>query len=130
MTRKIKRYSEAFKRQVVSEYEAGSTIADLQKKYDITGGQTVQTWIKKYAKEGLRHEVMRIQRADEINRIRELEAQVEELEQALGKVTFEKIALESIVEELLDEDPERVKKNAPPSSRDVPPKPENKKGRR
>jgi transposase len=129
MARTIKRYSEAFKRQVVAEYEAGSTIADLQKKYDITGGQTVQTWIKKYAKEGLRHDLVRIQRADEINRIGELEAQVEELEQALGKVTFEKIALESIVEELLDEDPEGVKKNAPPSSRDVPPKPENTKGR-
>lgn len=128
MAKKIKRYSEAFKRQVVAEYEGGRTIADLKKKYGIVGGQTVQRWIKKYAKEGLRHDVVRIQQADEINRIKELEAEVEKLEQALGKVTFEKIALESIVEELLEEDPDSIKKNGPPSSRDVPPKPGDKQG--
>lgn len=128
MAKKIKRYSEAFKRQVVAEYEAGSTIADLKKKYGIAGGQTVQRWIKKYAKEGLRHDVVRIQQADEINRIKELEAEVKELKQALGEVTFEKLALESIVDELLEEDPEAIKKNEPPSSSDVPPKPRDKQG--
>lgn len=128
MAKKIKRYSEAFKRQVVTEYEAGSTISELRKKYGITGGQTVQAWIKKYAKEGLRHDVVRIQQADEINRIKELEAEVQKLEQALGKVTFEKLALESIVEELLEEDPDGVKKNGLLSSSDVPPKSGDTKG--
>ena len=128
MAKKIRRYSEAFKRQVVAEYEAGSSIAELRKKYGITGGQTVQAWIKKYAKEGLRHDVVRIQQADEIQRIKELEAEVKKLEQALGKVTFEKLALESIVEELVEEDPEAVKKNEPPSSSAVPPKSGDRKG--
>lgn len=128
MGKKIKRYSEAFKRQVVAEYEAGSTISELRKKYGITGGQTVQTWIKSYAKEGLRHDVVRIQQADEIDRIKKLEADVAELEQALGKMTLEKLALESIVEELQEEDPEAVKKNEPPSSNDAPPKSGDKQG--
>jgi transposase-like protein len=72
MTRKIKGYSEAFKRQVVAEYEAGNNISVLAKKYGITGGVTIKYWIKKYAKEGFRHELVRIQTAEEANRVKEL----------------------------------------------------------
>ena len=111
MTKTVKRYSDAFRRQVVTEYEAGSSISQLRKKYGITGGQTIQTWIKKYAREGLRHDLVRIQIADEINRIKELEDQVQELEQALGKVMLDRIKLESIVEELMAEDKDGIKKN-------------------
>ena len=110
MPKTIKRYSDAFRRQVVYEYEDGATLSQLQKKYGITGGQTIQTWIKKYAREGLRHDLVRIQIADEINRIKELEGQVQELEQALGKVMLDRIKLESIVEELMAEDKDGIKK--------------------
>ena len=116
MTQNIKRYSEAFRRQVVKEYEAGETITDLQKKYGITGGQTIQAWIKKYARAGLRTTVVRIQTAEEVNRVRQLEKQVEELERALARTTLEKLFLESVVEELqLQQGDEQVKKNAVPS---------------
>jgi len=118
MTKKVKRYSESFKRQVVAEYEAGSSIATLKAKYGIAGGQTVQMWIKKYAKEGFRHELVRIQTAEEANRVKELERQVQQLEQALGKVVLEKLKLESILEELEEMYGVEVKKNAPASSRD------------
>ncbi len=126
MSKTIKRYSDAFRRQVVAEYEAGSSIAQLQKKYGITGGQTIQAWIKKYAREGLRHDLVRIQIAEEIDRIRELEKQVQELEQALGKVTLEKIALQSVVDELLGEDRQALKKNERPSSKGALPRPKSK----
>lgn len=116
--RKIKRYSESFKRQVVGEYEAGSSIPALNKKYGITGGQTIQNWIKKYAKEGFRHELVRIQTSEEANRVKELEQQVQQLEQALGKVVLEKLKLESILEELEETYGVEVKKNAAPSSND------------
>ncbi len=116
MTRKIKRYSEAFKRQVVAEYEAGNDISVLAKKYGITGGMTIKYWIKKYAKDGFRHELVRIQTAEEANRVRELEQQVKELEQALGKVMLEKLKLESILEVLHEDDVELVKKNGLSSS--------------
>jgi transposase-like protein len=119
MTKSVKRYSEAFRRQVVSEYEAGASENQLRKKYGIGGKQTIQRWIKKYASEGLRHDLMRVQLTDEVNRIKDLEQRVEELEQALGKTTLEKIALESIVEELQLRDPEGIKKNERPSSNDV-----------
>lgn len=119
MTKQVKRYSEAFKLQVVSEYEAGSNISDLQKKYGITGGSTIRRWIKKYAKEGFRHELVRIQTAQEAGRVKELEKQVQELEQVLGKVTLEKLKLESILEELEEAYGVEVKKNAMRSSSDL-----------
>ena len=111
MTNKVKRYSEAFKLQVISEYESGSNISDLQKKYGITGGSTIRRWIKKYAKDGFRHELIRIQTAEEAGRVRELEKQVQELEQVLGKVMLEKLKLESILEELEETYGVEVKKN-------------------
>lgn len=117
MTKKpLKRYSEAFKRQVVAEYEAGSSMTALQKKYGITGGVTIRNWVKKYAREGFRHELIRIQTAGEAERVVELEARIAELEQALGQVTLEKLKLESIVEELTEPDETAVKKNAVRSS--------------
>ncbi len=111
-----KRYSEALKRQVVLEYEAGISVPDLQKKYGIGGTETIPRWIKKYAKDGFRHELIRIQTSEEINRIKTLEDQVEELEQALGKVMLEKLKLESTLEELEASYGVEVKKNEAPSS--------------
>jgi transposase-like protein len=128
MTKKtVKRYSEAFKRQVVSEYEDGASMGDLQKKYGITGGATIPSWIKKYAKQGFRHKLVKIQTAEEANRVRELEEQVQELEQALGKVTLEKLKLESILDELEEMYGVAVKKNAVRSSQDFPEKSESSK---
>ena len=62
MTKTIKRYSEAFKMEVVAEYEAGANVFSLQKKYGIVGGQTIQGWIKKYGTKGYRTEVLRIKK--------------------------------------------------------------------
>lgn len=112
MKQKIRRYSEAFRRQVVAEYEAGESINQLGKKYGITGGETIQKWIRKYGKEGFRHEIVRIQTAPEAKRVKELEAQVQELEQALAKMTLEKLRLESTLEVIEEEYEIDVKKNA------------------
>lgn len=115
MKHTIRRYSEAFRRQVVSEYEAGTPIPDLRKKYGINGNGTITYWIHKYAKEGFRHELVRIQTAAEAQQVRELERKVLELQQALGKMTLEKLKLESILE-ILQEEAQGGKKNEPPSS--------------
>ena len=100
MKKTYKRYSEAFKRDIVSEYEAAVSIPALKKRYNIGGSGTINRWIKKYAREGFRHELIRIQTKDEIQQIKILEKENEELEKALGKVTLEKLKLESILEEL------------------------------
>ena len=95
MCAQIIRYSEAFKRQVVSEYEAGLSANALRGKYGITGCGTIERWVRQYAHAGLRHELIVIQRADEREREKKLEKQVQELESALAQVTLEKIALET-----------------------------------
>lgn len=116
MTKKVKRYSESFRRQVVGEYEAGSSIPELQKKYAINGTMTIYRWIQKYGREGFRHELVRIQTVDEVQRVKELEKQVKELQGALGRMTLEKLKLESILEVLQEGRQEVVKKNVPASS--------------
>jgi len=108
----VKRYSESFRQQVVREYEEGTSIEDLRKKYGIGGKSTIQKWIKKYSYQGLRHELLRIQRPEEVQRIRELETRVQELEQALGRMTLEKLALESSLEVLQETYGVDAKKNA------------------
>jgi transposase-like protein len=125
MTQKIKRYSETFRRQVVGEYETGSSLTELRKKYGINGMQTIQSWVKKYGKQGFRHEVIHIVSGEEVSRVKELERRVKELEQALGRVMLEKLKLESILEELQDGDGKAVKKNARPLSNDLSAKPTN-----
>lgn len=94
----LKRYSVAFKQHVVREYETGATVYELQKRYGITGNGTIQRWVEKYGQEGLRLKVMRIQHIDEQNRVKELEAQVKELESALAQVTLDKIMYQAMVE--------------------------------
>jgi len=123
MTDKIKRYSEGFRRQVVLEYEAGESIPALQRKYGVTGFDTIRRWIQKYARQGLRFETVRIQTIEEANRMRELEKRVKELEQALGKVMLEKMKLESILEVLEEGSGDAAKKNAPASSNNSTTKP-------
>lgn len=114
----IKRYSEAFKRQVVSEYEVGQSIPALQQKYNIRGTETVPAWIKKYGHGSLRHELVTIQRPDEREREKALEKRLRDMEAAIAQLTLEKIVLESSLaeaEKLLGMD---VKKNdVQPSSR-------------
>lgn len=119
MTKTYKKYSEAIKKQVVAEYEQGSSISELNRKYGITGGMTIKNWIKKYSKEGFRHKYIRVQTIEEIEQVKKLEKRIKELEQALGKTTLEKLKLESIIEELEEAyDLDIIKKNEVPSSTD------------
>jgi len=116
MKKTYKRYGEAFKRQVVKEYEAGASVNSLQKKYDIRGSATIAGWIKKYARDGFRHEIIQIQTTEDIQRIKTLEDKIQELEQALGKIMLEKLKLESTVEELEESYGVEIKKNDAPLS--------------
>jgi transposase-like protein len=115
-----KRYSEAFKRQVVCEYEDGFSVQDLRRKYGITGNGTIERWVRQYANAGLRQELITIQRAAERERERELQQRVRELEAAVSQLTLEKIVLESTVAEAEKLLGQEVKKNdARPSSKPV-----------
>ena len=96
--RVYKRYSEAFKLQVVSEYESGVSIPNLRLKYGIGGGSTIGQWLEKYAREGYRSKIIRIQKADEIQELKAMKKKIVELESALSESILENRMLNAMIE--------------------------------
>jgi transposase len=107
-----KRYSEAFKREVVREYEAGASAISLREKYGIGGYSTVTNWVRKYGREGSRYALMVIQKPEEQEQVKALKQRIAALEKALAQVTLDKLMLESTVEVLEEELGREVKKNS------------------
>lgn len=93
------RYSESFKLHVVSEIESGDlTIEGARRRYGIKGGATVQKWLRRYGKNHLLGKVVRVERPEEKDRVKELEAKVRELESALAQSQVKLFAYESLIE--------------------------------
>lgn len=93
------RYSTAFKQKVVSEIESGKlTLAQAKKIYDITGGQTIQAWIKKFGKNHLLAKVVRVEMKNESDKLKQLQRQIQQLESALAQAHLKNICLESLLE--------------------------------
>ena len=90
----VKRYSEAFKKQVVREYEAGESQPTLRRKYGIQGTNTITYWVRKYGHKGLRHELVVIQRAEEQQEEKALKKRIKQLEAAVAQLTLDKMVLE------------------------------------
>lgn len=96
----FKRYSEEFKRMVVTEYETGSnSLLSVQKKYYIAGGNTLRNWINKYSKsESLPQKVNIEMKGESLRKdvkISELEKQVKQLKEALADETLGKKCVEA-----------------------------------
>jgi len=111
-----KRYSEAFRIQVVREYEqAGMSLTKLHQRYGVSI-HTLKKWIAKYSTQGLRYNLMTIQTPEERDRVKELEAENARLKLLVADLTLEKAILEStvaVIEETYGID---VKKNEQTSS--------------
>jgi transposase-like protein len=108
----IKRYSIAFKKQVVSEYESGASIYELNRRYGITGATTVKNWVEQYGREGLRHKLIMIQQPEEQERVRELEEQVKQLEAMVAQLSLEKFITECALEVAEEDLGYKVKKKS------------------
>jgi len=79
-------YSEAFKRQVVSEFERGLfTKAELRRRYNILGNSCISRWLKKYGKFTYEDKLTtgRPMKDPQQQRIKELEAQLAKKEEEL-----------------------------------------------
>jgi len=108
----IIRYSTAFKQKVVSEIESGKfSIETARKIYDIGGGSTIHSWIKKFGKNHLLSKVVRIEMKDEKDKLKELENQKQQLESALAQAHLKLICLESLIESVEEYYSIDVKKN-------------------
>lgn len=91
--RLVRRYSSCFKRQVVWELESGrfDSIESARAHYGIGGKTTIQHWLARYGKNHLQAKVVRVELPDERDRIRQLQAQVRQLEQALGQTQAQNV---------------------------------------
>jgi transposase-like protein len=100
MVKVLHRYSEAFKRSVVAEVEAGRyTVLHAAATHGVPF-QTVYQWMKRYGGPDSQTRTMRIEMPDERNRIKELEKEKRALESALAQAHMKIILLESTVEVL------------------------------
>lgn len=120
MTRKVvKRYSTAFKQKVVSEIENGEqSVEQVRRRYSIGGGNTVYNWLKKYGKHYQKATIVRVERPGEVDRVKKLEAEKQELESALAAAHLKILRLESTLEvtEEMSETPRKKKSSRQASS--------------
>jgi transposase len=86
MDRPIVRYSEAFKRQIISELECGkfTSILQISNAYGIRGGSTVSKWIRKYGHKDLLPKKVRIETLKERDELKEARKRIRQLEAALA----------------------------------------------
>ena len=92
----VKRYSQAFKQKVVCEIETGQlSVRQAQKLYRIGGSDTITNWVKQLGKNHLLAQRVRIETTEEVNRLKELEFDKQELESALAQAHLKIATLES-----------------------------------
>lgn len=91
--RLVHRYSACFKQQVIAELESGrfDSVEQARQHYGIGGASTVQRWLKRYGKVHLQTKVVRVEKPGEAEQIRQLKAQVAQLERALGQTQAQNV---------------------------------------
>ena len=94
----VKRYSQAFKHQVVREYEAGASITRLRQKYGIGAHKTIERWVKRYSLSGYRSEIVVIQTAEDQLEVKAMKARIAELEKALADAVIDNRMLNTTLE--------------------------------
>lgn len=115
MNKGNKRYSEAFKRQVVEEMESGkfASIRQAQKAYGITGAQTVTSWVGRLGSPHIQPRIIRIETMKERDELKELKKRNRDLEAALADAHLEHVMEKAYLHvacERMGEDPDDFKK--------------------
>jgi transposase-like protein len=91
-----KRYSQAFKQQVVSEIESGIyTISQAQQLYRIGSNSTIRNWLRQFGKNHLLSQRVHIQTTEEVNQLKQLASDKQRLESALADAHLKIARLES-----------------------------------
>jgi len=105
----------AFKQQVVADLEGGrfGSILAAREHYGINGSETVRKWLCRFGRNHLIPKVVRVEKPDEADQIRQLKKQIRQLQEALGKTQLENVMNESFLQiacEQLGTDFEEFKK--------------------
>jgi len=81
----VVRYSEAFKMQVIKDIESGRfNIHSAGQHYGVKGAPTIKRWLKKYGRNHLCPKVVRVEKPNEKNQMKQLRNEIKELQRALG----------------------------------------------
>lgn len=93
----VRRYSDAFKMQVVTELESGKlrSQSEAQRKYGISGQSTIAKWLRKHGKQHLLPGVLKVETPDEADRVRELQRENRRLKEALAEAHMDAVLYES-----------------------------------
>jgi transposase-like protein len=105
-------YSEDFKLKIVKDYESGKhTVYELEKIYDISN-PTIYRWIYKYSTYNKKSIKVVELKDSQMNKIKQLEERIAELEQALGKKQMNIDYLEKMIELAKEHYDIDIKKNS------------------
>ncbi len=120
MVRVLHHYSEAFKRSVVADVEAGRyTVLEAAAAHQVHFS-SVYAWFKKMGRPEIQTRIMRFEMPNERQRIKELEKEKRALESALAQAHMKILLLESTVEVLEEKTGVKVKKKTDTPSSDEP----------
>lgn len=109
------RYSNAFKRKVIKEIEAGKyTAGEAARVYGIGGKTTLYNWLRSFGKNRLIGKVVKVQMKDEVDKMKTLENRIRLLEKALADKEIEAVAWKSLLEVAEEHYGEDFKKNSIP----------------
>lgn len=113
--KRVVRYSEAFKQEVVRELEGGvfDNPCEASRRYGIKGAGTVRNWALKYGRAGLLKPLIKVQKKNEVDEMKRLRERVQQVESALADAHIKNLLNESFLEiacERLDEPVEAFKK--------------------
>ena len=99
------RYSEAFKRKVVEDYESGvfDGITECRRHYGIKGSGTIFDWLKKYGKNYKSGKVVRVELMNERDRIKELELELKRTKKALAETRVAEVMNQAYFELLCEQ---------------------------
>ena len=103
MLKRVMRYSEAFKQQVVDELEAGrfGSPHEASLAYGVDSG-SVKRWARQYGKSHLLRKVVRVEKQDEPGEIKRLKARIRKLEAALADSVMDQALDQSFFEILCE----------------------------
>lgn len=102
--RVVFRYSECFKREVVGSLEGGrfASVYAAQAHFGIKGASTIGKWLKRYGRQDLLAKVVRVEKPEEADRIKDLQKQVAQLQRALGQTQAQNLLHEELLKRACD----------------------------
>ncbi len=90
-------FSEAARRSIVEEIDNGLSKAEASRKYEVSQS-AIYVWMNRYSKLHQTMLVKVVEHASESNKVKKLEAQIEQVYAMLGRVKADFLLLQTVVE--------------------------------